>query len=115
MSFLDSFWQQRLELPLVARVHQHRLQGVVAVVTQREAIAAELDGRGVEDAAAEARAEGAIRAARLGLLRHDGVRVLTDQLKGYLLLFHPVLEASGIVTRLHLIEVDGDKIPVVKR
>ena len=53
--------RHRLQLAAVEQVQQERLERVVAVMTERELVAAEPLGGRVEDAAAQARAQRAVR------------------------------------------------------
>ena len=72
----DELGRHRLELTREEEIEQQRHEHVVAVVAERDLGAAELGREAVEDAAAQARAERAVRLPLGDLLGDDGVRVL---------------------------------------
>jgi hypothetical protein len=99
-----------LQLPAEERVHQEGLERVVAMVPERDLVAAEAFRRRVEDAAPQPRAQRAVRAARVHSVGHHRVRVLAQDLVGVATRGQPGFERSPVIPRLHLVEVHGDEL-----
>ena len=99
-----------LELAGVEEVHQEGLQGVVAVVAQRDLVALQTLGGGVEDASAQPGAQGAVGLGLVQSLGDDRVGVLGEYLEGQAKVLKPGDHRAPVVARLLLIEVDRDQL-----
>ncbi len=91
-------------------VEQEGVDEIVAVVPQRHLVAAQVDGRVVEHAPAQAAAQGALGLPRLQLVEHDGVRVFFQHAVRVPFALKPALEQVAGEARVALIEVDGDQL-----
>lgn len=96
-----------LDLAGVEHVEQERLNAVIAVVTQGDAIAAELAGVLVDDAAAQAAAQGAGGGLGGELVDDDTVGVLAPDEVGDLEAREVVIDDALGVAGLALVEVKG--------
>jgi hypothetical protein len=103
----DELGGHRLELPGEDQVEHQGHDGVVAVVAEGDLGAAELDGEAVEDAAAQAGAEGAVGLALGDLVGDDRVGVLADHAEIVAPCRHVLLEEVAGVAGVALIDVDA--------
>src|SRR5512139_2131772 len=78
-------------------------------MAERELVAAEALGGAVENAAAQARAERAVRGALFHVLGDDAVRVLADDLERSAARFEEMAERSAVVAGLALVEMHRDE------
>jgi hypothetical protein len=84
-------------------------------MAQGNLVAAQLDGRVVEDAAAQPAAQAALRLPGLQLLEDDGIRVLLQHPVLVAVLAQPPFEQVSRVARVALVEVDGDQLEFYRR
>ena len=94
-------------------VEEQGFERVVPVVAERQdARAAPLRVR-VEDAPPQARAQRAVRLARLRLVHDDAVRVLLDDLEVDAdVVLEPRAQRLDVVAGLLLIQMDGDDVEI---
>ena len=107
--------RHRLHLAAEEHVQEERVDDVVAVVAQRDLVGAQLLGRAVDHAAAQARAQRARRLALGHLLLDDRIRVRLDDHILHAQLLQVVGQHLFRKARLLLIEVHRDQFEIDRR